>query len=98
MNDLETLLQSRETKIVDVRTPNEFVGGHIEGSINIPLQVLPQHINDIRAMGQVVLCCASGGRSAIATDFLKANGIFCINGGSWQNVYKLKTKDHAASN
>jgi len=34
--------------IIDVRTPQEFAAGHVEGSINIPLQELPQRIEEIR--------------------------------------------------
>jgi len=42
----------------------------------------------------LVLCCASGGRSAVAANFLSSQGIECIDGGSWLNVnyYKSKTE------
>ena len=73
--------------IVDVRTPSEFIAGNVEGSINIPLQDLQQRLEEIKQLQQpIILCCASGGRSGIATDFLQANGIECKNGGSWLDV------------
>ena len=70
--------------IVDVRTPGEFMGGHVEGSINIPLQEIQQRIEEIKALPQpIILCCASGNRSGQATSYLRGLGIDCSNGGSW---------------
>lgn len=73
--------------IIDVRTPAEFMGGHVAGSINIPLNEIDERIEEIRALPQpIVLCCASGGRSGSATAFLSREGIDCYNGGSWLDV------------
>lgn len=73
--------------IVDVRTPGEFMGGHVAGSINIPLQEIQQRIEEIKALPQpIILCCASGNRSGQATSYLKSLGIDCSNGGSWIDV------------
>lgn len=73
--------------IIDVRTPGEYMGGHVAGSINIPLQEITARVSEIKAMAQpIVLCCASGNRSGQATAFLKQNGIECSNGGSWLEV------------
>ena len=78
---------SNKQTIVDVRTPEEFMGGHVAGSINIPLQEIQQRIDEIKAMPQpIILCCASGNRSGQATSFLKSQGIDCSNGGSWLDV------------
>lgn len=75
--------------IIDVRTPGEFVGGNVSGSINIPLQEIQQRIGEIKSLPQpIVLCCASGMRSLQAAMFLKGVGIDCENGGSWLNVNK----------
>jgi phage shock protein E len=77
--------------VIDVRTPAEFMGGNVAGSINIPLQEIQQRVDEIKTMQQpIVLCCASGGRSGQATQYLKSLGIDCENGGSWMDVnYKL---------
>ncbi len=73
--------------IIDVRTPMEFMGGHVTGSINIPLNEIPQRVEEIKKMeSPIVLCCASGGRSGQATSFLRNMGIDCTNGGSWLDV------------
>ena len=73
--------------IVDVRTPGEFMGGNVAGSINIPLQEIAQRIDEIVKLPQpIILCCASGTRSERATQYLRSIGINCENGGSWLNV------------
>ena len=73
--------------IIDVRTPDEFSGGHIKGSKNIPLNILPTKIYEIKKLDKpVIACCASGMRSAQATSILKSNGIDVMNGGSWSSL------------
>jgi rhodanese-related sulfurtransferase len=73
--------------VVDVRTPAEFMGGHVAGSINIPLQEVTARLEEIKALPQpIILCCASGNRSGQAHSYLKAQGVDCSNGGSWLEV------------
>ncbi len=73
--------------IIDVRSRAEFQGGHVVNSINIPIQEIPGRLEDIQKMKQpIILCCASGQRSAQASLFLKSHGIDCMNGGSWLDV------------
>jgi rhodanese-related sulfurtransferase len=76
--------------IIDVRTPAEFMGGHVDDSINIPLQEIEDRIDEIETMAKpLILCCASGTRSGKATAFLKSKGIDCENGGSWLHVNSI---------
>jgi rhodanese-related sulfurtransferase len=73
--------------IVDVRTPAEFMGGNVAGSINIPLNEVMDRLDEFKTMSApVVLCCASGGRSGQATHYLMNQGVECENGGSWLDV------------
>ena len=77
-----------KTTILDVRTPQEYMGGHVVGSINIPLSEIHDRLSEIMALPQpILLCCASGARSGRATAFLQSQGINCSNGGSWMDVY-----------
>jgi len=86
--ELEKIIKEKSGTIVDVRSTLEFRGGSAVGSINIPLQEIQQRLEEIKKLKTpLVLCCASGGRSAMAADFLTAQGIVCINGGSWINVH-----------
>jgi phage shock protein E len=86
MKNIEELIRSGKATIVDVRTPVEFMGGHVEGSINIPLQDIPKRIKEFKTMSNIILCCASGARSGQASLLLKQNGIECENAGSWLDV------------
>lgn len=79
-------------KVIDVRTEGEFRAGHMKGSINIPLQKLGNHLDEIRAMEQpVILCCKSGTRSGIAKGQLRKAGIEAINGGTWKSLDNLSS-------
>ncbi len=85
--NIEKIIRNKQGTIIDVRTPQEFRGGHVAGSINIPLQEVPQRLKEIRQFNQpLILCCASGGRSGQATQFLSQHQIECVNGGSWMDV------------
>lgn len=88
---LETILKEPNVSIVDVRTPAEFMGGHVADSVNIPLNEVPQNLEVFKTMAKpIVLICASGMRSAQATQYLAAQGIEqCYNGGSWLVVNGL---------
>lgn len=75
--------------IVDVRSEAEFAGGHVEGSLNIPLQAVPNRVEEFRNLSKpLYLCCASGNRSGQAAAFLISNGIECTNAGSWQQAQR----------
>lgn len=73
--------------IIDVRTKNEFAGGHIKGSKNIPLNTLGSNLTKIKKNKTVITCCASGMRSASAKSILESNGFTNVhNGGGWRNL------------
>ena len=89
----EKIIKEKKGTIVDVRTPEEFNTGHVTGSINIPLQEIPQQLDRLKKLEQpFVLCCASGNRSGKAQIFLNQFGIKCINGGAWSDLnYQINT-------
>ncbi len=83
----EQIIKEKKGSIVDVRTPAEFSGGHVAGSVNIPLQELGARMDELKSLTQpLVLCCASGNRSGMATQMLSQQGFDCCNGGSWMDV------------
>ncbi|MFM2370241.1 MAG: hypothetical protein RL619_2567, partial [Bacteroidota bacterium] len=64
---LEKIIKEKQGTIVDVRSHAEFMGGHVVNSINIPLNEIPQRVEELRNLkGPLVLCCASGNRSGQA--------------------------------
>ncbi len=78
--------------IIDVRTKGEYAGGHIKGSINIPVDQLKSNLKKIKSKDQIVItCCASGMRSASAKGMLKSEGYTNVhNGGAWSSLeYKI---------
>lgn len=71
--------------LVDVRTPGEFGGGHIEGAVNIPVQVLADRMSEIPTDHKVVVYCRSGARSSHAARMLDQAGYEVFDLGSIQN-------------
>jgi phage shock protein E len=78
--------------ILDVRTKNEFSGGHIIGSVNLPVQELSNGIKNLKKENAIITCCASGIRSASAKKILLSQGFNTVyNGGAWLGLKnKLK--------
>lgn len=64
--------------VLDVREPDEWEGGHIEGAVHIPLGELADRVGEIPG-GQVVVACRAGSRSAKATTLLRERGRDAVN-------------------
>ena len=60
--------------VVDVRSEAEHAGGHIAGSLNIPLTHLDERMSEIPAGRPVAVHCEGGYRSAIAASLLQKLG------------------------
>ena len=74
-------------QIIDVRSPGEFAGGHIRGSVNIPLPDLKKNLKKIKKDKAVITCCASGMRSSSAKSMLMTAGYTNVhNGGGWMSL------------
>jgi phage shock protein E len=77
----------KDAIIVDVRTSREFESGHAPNSRNIPLDRLESELKTLDSSKPIVVCCASGMRSAQAFKILRSNGFKSIQDvGSWRNV------------
>lgn len=82
---------ARGAVIVDVRTPGEYAGGHVKGSMNIPLASLGSAMGKLKKDVPIVTCCASGMRSSSARSVLQSGGFREVyNGGSWFNLKKYE--------
>jgi glyoxylase-like metal-dependent hydrolase (beta-lactamase superfamily II)/rhodanese-related sulfurtransferase len=62
-------------EIVDVRKPDEFNSGHIEGAKNLPLDYINDLMEDFPKGKKLYIHCAGGYRSMIAASILKSRGI-----------------------
>jgi rhodanese-related sulfurtransferase len=77
-------LKRQGALLIDVRSSGEFASGNAPGTVNIPLQELGARLAKIPRTVPVVLCCASGTRSGMASMVLKKNGYRQVyNVGTW---------------
>lgn len=79
--------------VLDVRTPGEFASVHIPGSFNLPLDRLPEYVDELgnAVNSPVVLVCRSGQRAREAERGLQAvdlPGLHVLEGGlaSWESA------------
>ena len=80
-------LVSEGALLLDVRTPQEFNAGHIEGAVNIPVQELASRIAELGSPDRaVVVYCRSGVRSHQAELYLESQGFALVHDlGSYRN-------------
>lgn len=79
--------------IIDVRSPGEFATGHVRGSVNLPLDRFAQEIAT-RVPDKarpVILCCASGGRSGMACQFMQQSGYLHVSNGGSAGAVAMQT-------
>ena len=68
--------------VLDVREPDEWAGGHIEGAVHIPLGQVVERVGEVQQLagdGQLLVVCKVGGRSAQAVAYLQTQGVQAIN-------------------
>lgn len=85
---------SEKYVLIDVREPQEWDKGHIEGAVLKSLSILEGNYQDIPKDKKVFVHCQAGGRSATAVEFLRSKGYTnCWNvvGGmnAWAKLFKL---------
>ncbi|MDP3984109.1 MAG: rhodanese-like domain-containing protein [Acidimicrobiia bacterium] len=87
MRPREVVARGKELLILDVREPDEWRAGRIEGARHIPMGELPSRLGELNG-NPVVVVCRSGNRSEQVTRFLRARGFAAENldGGmlAWQ--------------
>jgi len=83
MEEARTLM-AKGGLVVDVRSVAEYTDVHAPGSLNLPLHLLPVLATErIPKDRPLLLCCASGARSAMAAEYLKPQGYEVYNLGPW---------------
>jgi rhodanese-related sulfurtransferase len=75
-------------QVIDVRTPGEYAGGHVPGSLNIPHMAILARQGELAKDRELVFICQMGSRSALAAEFAAAAGfkeLYNVEGGteSW---------------
>jgi len=73
--DLQDRIESeRDLFVLDVRQPQEWVDGHIEGARHITGAELPQRLNEVPKDRPVAVVCGSGYRSSVSSSLLANRG------------------------
>ena len=72
-------VRSSQPYVLDVREPQEFALGHIEGAHNIPLHLLRGKMSELPRDREILVYCAVGQRSYYASRALRLNGFSAKN-------------------
>ena len=75
----DLLAADATTPLVDVREPDEYAAGHVEGAVLVPMGVLPVRVDEIPRDRTVYVICHSGGRSAQVVGWLNQQGFDTVN-------------------
>ncbi len=78
--------KDRAGRIIDVRTPDEWKGGHIPGAQHMFLPQLMSSIHQLNRSTAIFTYCATGYRGSIAASVLQQQGFTAVHNvpGSWQ--------------
>jgi len=68
-----------DTQILDVRSDKEWISGHIQDAIHIPLGELKARTGELSKDADTIAVCGSGYRSSIAASLLQADGLLKIS-------------------
>jgi rhodanese-related sulfurtransferase len=77
VKELNEKLKNNEIKwsqVIDVRTPAEYRGVHVEKIHNFPLEKIPTHMDDFKKNDEIYVMCNSGNRSQMAISDLGQHG------------------------
>lgn len=68
-----------EVQLLDVREPYEWVAGHVEGAVHVPMGQLTTEQDQLATDRTIVCVCRSGGRSAAVAEALRRAGYDAVN-------------------
>ena len=95
LSDVNTLPKDGSVTLLDTRTREEFISGHIEGFINIPVDELRERLHEVEFGKPVYVICQSGLRSYIASRILEGNGYETFNFSGGFRFYNAVVNDRA---
>ena len=91
--DINALPRDGSVTLLDVRTPQEYAGGHIEGFRLIPVDELRERLDEIAPGKPVYVICQSGLRSYIACRILAGHGYDAYNFSGGFRYYDAVVND-----
>ena len=93
LEDMDSLPLDGSVTLLDTRTPGEYAQGHIDGFLNIPVDELREHIQEIPKDKPVYVICQSGLRSYIACRILSGYSFTCFNFSGGFRLYSSVMHD-----
>lgn len=93
IEDIESLKKDKNNLFIDVRSEDEYQSGHIDGAINIPLDELRNHLNEIDKNKMLCINCQSALRSYIACRILSQYGFKCKHLSGGYRIYSNYMND-----
>ena len=93
LEDVPALPRDGSAALLDVRTPQEFGRGHVEGFQNIPVDELRERLGELEPGRPVYVMCQSGLRSYIACRILAGHGFTAYNFSGGYRFYDAVTHD-----
>ena len=75
----EAAARQDEVQLLDVREPAEWVAGHIEDALHVPMHQLHQAQDQLATDRTIVCVCRSGNRSAAVAEALRRAGYDAVN-------------------
>jgi len=95
VEEMDSLLKMGNVQLIDVRTPQEYANGYIEGAVNIDFRDknFESLIEKVDKSKPVAVYCGRGGRSGKCSTFMKKAGftkIYDLDGGITEWKYKGK--------
>ena len=94
LEDAATLPRDGSVTLLDTRTVEEFAQGHIDGFVNIPVDELREHLEELDPGKPVYVICQSGLRSYIACRILDGHGFTCYNFSGGFRFYDAVMHEH----
>lgn len=79
MDPVTTYEHRGEVQILDVREPEEWAAGHIEGALHLPMDQVTTRLDEVDRERPVVAVCRSGRRSDEVAKYLSSQGIAAEN-------------------
>ncbi len=90
--DVEAVLKTTDGEspyLLDVRTPQEFAGGHISGAVNILVDDLRSRLGELPRDRKIAAYCQVGQRGYLATRILLQSGFSAVNVSGGYKTYLL---------
>ena len=98
IEDIDNAIKDKTIELVDVRTPFEYQNGHIENSINIPVDEIRNNLDKLDKSKTIYLICQSALRSYIALRILSQLGYKCKHLAGGYRIFASIKEDQKAQN